>query len=112
MIRPSAALAAIVATLLFAVPANADFRTGNHWMSSRPAAERFLRVSVHATYAVCRGDSSGDYDINRGRGLYHHFGCALTVPGHPGGFFGVQLWVIGQDGNKNFRTTNISWHAA
>jgi hypothetical protein len=33
------------------------------------------------------------------------------VRDHPGGFFGLQLWVIGQDANKNFRMTNIAWHS-
>jgi hypothetical protein len=97
--------------LTLASASYADFRADNYWMTGKSLAEKNLRVYANATWATCGGDFSGDYAVNRARGLYHHFVCGATVRGHPGGFFGLDLWVIGP-ALKNMRITNISWHAA
>lgn len=90
--------------------ASADFRTGNHWMASRPQAERFVLTRTHSTTVICRGDSSGLYDVNRARGLYHHFRCAANDRNRPGGFYAFDLWVIGPSARSNMRLSDAIWH--
>lgn len=104
--------------LLLALPAtaSADYRNGNSWVATTPNAQHALvkyqrlrspetgNAFRHVTYAKCVGDRSGDYPINRGRGMYHHMHCGVVVAG--GYVFSLDFWATGEE-NWQYRASDI-----
>jgi hypothetical protein len=109
---------ALAAALAFPALASADFRTGNHWMVAPKAAASIIHnrgqrfrggpVTSWATvnYVHCTGDSGPAYDVNRGRGLYHHLWCAASLYGQAHVFVTFDVWWLGQN---NWRVTSIAF---
>lgn len=111
----------VALALLLALPAaaSADYRTGNHWVVAPKAAASILRShgqefrggvlspGWHQVNLVrCKGDAGPAYDVNRGRGLYHHLWCAASLYGESDHFATFDLWWTGQNA---YRTSNLEY---
>jgi hypothetical protein len=95
--------------------ASADYRYDNRWMVTSPGAQESL-VKYYGVYvdgvrykviaAKCTGDSSGDFAVNRGRGMYHRLICGVALRGTSTGA-GLVFWQTGR-GAYDYRTSDVS----
>lgn len=113
----AAALGVIGGGLAGSDQANADFRTGNTWMTTprQAVAELHARETyffgpqtnghrLAIGYTNCKGDLSRDYTRDS-NGHYHHLYCASRLVGMPHLAVRFDFWQVGPKGSV--RTTNI-----
>jgi hypothetical protein len=113
------ALLALSALAGLAGTAQADYRHGNTWMDTTTHAQKVVLenqrfrgyetnyVWLRPTYVKCTGDRSGDYPINRGRGMYHHMRCgAVLADGSVVAFF--DYWPTGRP-ELAYRTSDLEF---
>lgn len=108
---------ALAIGLLLPVAARADYRYGNHWVASPSLlrqqmlqnAQRFRGPETgwawhRINFVRCTGDRTGEFDINRARGFYHHFWCAASMYGMQRYYVTFDAWWTGR---STYRTSDI-----
>jgi hypothetical protein len=112
----------IVMLLSIALPmtAQADYRTGNTWMTGTKGAVRQLHAKQQwfygaetgyhrysVGYTQCKGDLSRDF-ARDSNGRYHHLFCAAKLVGLPGWAVSFQYWQTGE-ASGDYRTSSVGF---
>lgn len=104
----------------FAGQAHADYRSGNSWMAATPGMQAAIaKNSSFRGYATgyvykdarrvkCVGDRTGQYEVDRAHGYYHHFWCWATL-WDTNAWVLFDAWQIGS-ASSNFRLSDVVTH--